>query len=478
MGSFLDYLSPSHLLFPALFGSAILGIVLPLIGAQLILRRAVFLGLTLPQIAAAGVACAFWLRQSGLLAHGDEHLMGIVGSLLFTLLGMGISAYLEHRGKGSTETRLAAAYAFAGALTILFIVFNPAGEVAILSMLKGEVIALTGTEIKILTLVFGLILVLMLLFRREFLLNAFDPNLAFLLKGSNIVWSLRLYLLAGISIAVGVIMAGPLLIFGFMVLPPLAARPQVKGMTPFLWLSSLFGLFMAAMGFYSSVALDLPLGPTTVAVGCLVVFVSHGMGRLRGRARAALLYLLAGVVLSSCAGKNPIPLARIAEGKGSPIWLAKVKNSTRYSLRMPASNPLRSLAEMAGKGSPEGRDTVMELLRDAVQVELRQRGIQTVFPESKDDRLQGFPWNPTSAAAAARESGLAGLLLLTDIRRWNAEPRKISSILVDFKLVRISDGSPIWERRIQQGLSSASASHEGQAHQDAIKEVVRELFQS
>ncbi len=54
-------------------------------------------------------------------------------------------------------------------------------------------------------------------------------------------------------------MAGPLLIFGFLVLPALAARPLVARMSSFLWLSSLLGLLMAVFGFYSSVRLDLPL---------------------------------------------------------------------------------------------------------------------------------------------------------------------------------------------------------------------------
>ena len=36
----------------------------------------------------------------------------MVGSLVFTFLGMGLLGYLEQRGKGLAEGRLAAAYAF------------------------------------------------------------------------------------------------------------------------------------------------------------------------------------------------------------------------------------------------------------------------------------------------------------------------------------------------------------------------------
>ena len=266
MNDFFTILSPSYLLFPALVGTLIMGLVCPLIGSYLVLRRTIFLGLTLPEIAAAGVSFTFWLQQTGILpqfAEGERSI-GMIGSLVFTFLGMGLLGYLEQRGKGLAEGRLAAAYAFAGALTILFMVFNPAGQIEVLNLLKGEVIALSRGELKLLTIVFGLVFLAMLVFRREFLLISFDRDLAFLLKGRQIIWDILLYLLAGLVIALGVIMAGPLLIFGFLVLPALAARPLVSRMSSFLLLASVFGLIMAFLGFYSSVRLDLPLDRPTL----------------------------------------------------------------------------------------------------------------------------------------------------------------------------------------------------------------------
>jgi ABC-type Mn2+/Zn2+ transport system permease subunit len=244
MNGFFTIVNPSYLLFPALVGTLIMGFVCPLIGSYLVLRRTIFLGLTLPEIAAAGVSFTFWLQQTGILpefAQGERSI-GMIGSLLFTFLGMALLGYLEQRGKGMAEGRLAAAYAFAGAVTILFMVFNPAGQVDVLNLLKGEVIALSRGELKLLAVVFGVVAMVMLVFRREFLLISFDRDLAFLLKGRQIIWDILLYLLAGIVIALGVIMAGPLLIFGFLVLPALAARPLVSRMSGFLLLSSVLGL--------------------------------------------------------------------------------------------------------------------------------------------------------------------------------------------------------------------------------------------
>jgi ABC-type Mn2+/Zn2+ transport system permease subunit len=217
---------------------------------------------------------------------GGERVLATIGSLVFTLAGMGLLAYLDRHATGSPEGRLAAAYAFASALTILFVVFNPAGELEILNLLKGEVISLSLGELRLLAIVFAIIYGGLVLFRREFLLNSFDRDLSFLLTGGSVQWGFWLYVLCGFSIAIGVIMAGPLLVFGFMVLPPLVAQALARGMSSFLTLSSLLGFAIALGGFYLSVRLDLPLGPTDVALGCVMIFFTYGIQWLLKRTRA------------------------------------------------------------------------------------------------------------------------------------------------------------------------------------------------
>jgi ABC-type Mn2+/Zn2+ transport system permease subunit len=436
--------------------------------------------LTLPEIAAAGVSFAFWLQQIGLLpqlAEGERGI-AIVGSLAFTFIGMGLLGYLEQRGKGLAEGRLAAAYALAGSLTILFLVFNPAGQIEVLNLLKGEVIALSQGELKLLATVFGLVFLAMLVFRREFLLTSFDRDLAFLLKGRQIVWDVLLYLLAGISIAFGVIMAGPLLLFGFLVLPALAARPLVSRMSSFLWVSSLLGLTMAFFGFYGSVRLDLPLGPTDVALGCCLIFLAYGASRVLARAGAALLLLVCvAASITGCAPKMatlPLPEAKLLGDK--TVWLAKVKNNTGLPLLLPSNNPLRSLAEMSGKLSSDYRQSVPDLLRENLRTELEQRGFQISLPEKTDARFPPFPADSNGAVRMAREGKLSGDIFVSEIWRWQGEAQTFVRVLVDFKLLQISDGTVLWERRVQRAVSTPSATNLGQAYTDAVKEIMRDLF--
>ncbi len=479
MVSFWEILSPSFLLFPALLGSVILALVCPLVGAHLMLRRRMFLGLTLPQIAACGVACTFWLYHALGLDHGSggERLLAMAGSLVFTLAGMGLLAYLDRHATGSPEGRLAAAYALASALTILFIVFNPAGEVEILNLLKGEVISLSKEELKLLAIVYGVVYLGLVLFRREFLLNSFDRDLSFLLTGGSVQWNFWLYVLCGFSIAVGVIMAGPLLVFGFMVLPPLAARTLARGMGWFLGLSSLIGIAIAVLGFFISVRLDLPLGPTDVAFGCVVIFAVYLVQAIwrRGHGPASLLALII-VLGSGCAvQRSPAPLDLALLGQ-SAIWLVPVRNGTDSDLRLPSTNPLRSLAEMAGKIAPDSRLTVMDLLRDSLQRELQQRQVKVDFAEARDRRMQSSSIAGDGAAANARAANLTGWLWLTEIRRWHSDGRSPLRAVVDMQLLRIADGSVHWQRQFSKTVAPSGAARLDELSADAVKAIMRDIF--
>ena len=201
-------LSGGLLRFANLFNSAI-GLLFILCGCASDSRRRVFLNLarcsnracrrlTLRTDHEAGLvrrmevsgACPHCRRSRSALAGNGPSLISIV-----------------LRGVAGKTTR--GGYALASALTILFVVFNPAGEPQILNLLKGEVTAVSEAELKLLAAVYGVALVGSVLFRREFLLTSFDPDLAFLLTGGKAQWNILLDLLCGLSIAVGVIMSCP-----------------------------------------------------------------------------------------------------------------------------------------------------------------------------------------------------------------------------------------------------------------------------
>lgn len=278
MSLLLEMLKPDFLLHHALWGSVVVGFVCPLVGVYLVLRRLVFWGVALPQVSASGIAFAFMLQGLGLnFMAGDEsgerHL-AIAGAVAFTVGTILILAALERRGTGLSEGRLGALYAAAWAASILFVAWNAAGETEMFGLLKGEIVSISESDFHAMLNIFATLAACMLLFHREFTFVSYDRDMAVTLGRSVLVWDLLLYLIIALAVSLGVMTVGPLVTFGFLVVPPLAALPWARGMASLSLLSSALGGLSAFSGFYLSYTLDLPLGPVVISIACAVYLLS------------------------------------------------------------------------------------------------------------------------------------------------------------------------------------------------------------
>jgi len=281
-----EMLSRDFLLHNALVGSVLVGLVCPLVGVYFVLRRMIFLGVALPQLSAAGVAFAFLLKSvAGVHQHGEsgERVLAIIGSLGFAFVGLLVLAALERQGRQTVEARIGITYAFAAAASILFVAADPYGEAEMTHLLKGDIVTTTGTGLRLLAGVLGAVALALFALRKEFLLVSFDRDMAVVLGKRAALWDTVLYLLIGVTISFGVMTAGPLVTFGFLVAPPLTARLVTRHMPAFSVVAAAFGAVTAFVGFYFAYRFDLPLGPMDVA---LAIFVLIFVGVFRGAVRA------------------------------------------------------------------------------------------------------------------------------------------------------------------------------------------------
>jgi len=272
-----------------LFGFALLaamfaGLVAPLVGCFLLVRRTGFYGVTLPQFAAAGIAFGFaiqpwWEAHFGRFLHpvemGDDAHLALSYHMqwagLFTLGGLFAMALATRKKSGNETSIMAAAFALASALTILFAQASAQGDIFVTDLLKGEILTIDDHELGVLVGTLGLVAVLLLAFRRELTQVGYDTELARVLGRRPLLWEALLMLLVGATVSAAVMTVGPILLFGLLVIPPLAARAFAGSMGQFLWLSSLAGLLSAAGGIWTSFHFDWPLGPSLVAFAALLL---------------------------------------------------------------------------------------------------------------------------------------------------------------------------------------------------------------
>jgi ABC-type Mn2+/Zn2+ transport system permease subunit len=289
MSTLSTILAADFLLRDALLASVLVGMVCPLVGVYFILRRMIFLGVALPQVSAAGVAFSFLVYRVFAGPHQQvelgERMLGLIGSGVFTMTTTLVLAMLERNGRERIEARIGATYAFAAAATILFLSADPHGDAEIVGLLKGDILATTSASLNVMTWIFAGVLLALFTFRKELLLVSFDRDLAVVFGKRVVWWDVVLYLLIGAVISLGVMAAGPLATFGFLVIPPLTMRLVTRRMLTFSLGSSALGGVVAFVGFYLAYGYDLPLAPAEVAVASFVLVV---VGAATGVRRAAV----------------------------------------------------------------------------------------------------------------------------------------------------------------------------------------------
>lgn len=278
-------LSPDFLLRNSLYTSVLIGFACPLVGVFLVLRRLVFMGVALPQISSTGVAVALslplWLGLK-LADQGSHsmHVLGFAGAIVFSMTAVLILAFLERRGRGQPEGRLGTVYVVSAALSILLLSKNPYGEIGWLDMLKGEIITISNFDLALTAAVLALVLVVLGLFHKELFFVSFDREMALTLHKRVVFWDVLLYLLIGLTVSLAVLGVGPLISFGFLLIPALAAHTLSRNMRLFMVLASCIGGVAAFLGFYLAYAWDLPVGPTDVVLLGILYVTAWLVGRL------------------------------------------------------------------------------------------------------------------------------------------------------------------------------------------------------
>lgn len=271
METLYQILSPDFLLRNSIYTSVLIGFVCPLVGVFLVMRHLVFMGVALPQISSTGVAIALslplWLGFD-LAEHGSQsaHSLAFAGSIAFSLTAILALAFMERRGRGQPEGRLGTAYVVAAALGILLLSKNPYGEIGWLDMLKGEVITISNFDLVLTAATLTIVSAVLGLFHKELLLVSFDRDTAIILGKNVVFWDILLYILIGLTVSMVVLSVGPLIAFGFLLIPALIAHLFSRTMLQFAVFASLIGGTAAFVGFWLAYQYDLPVGPTDIVL--------------------------------------------------------------------------------------------------------------------------------------------------------------------------------------------------------------------
>jgi zinc transport system permease protein len=260
----------------ALVAAVLLGLFLPITGRHLMLGRSILLGLAVPQISMAGIALLFLgsaLGWSWCAGFHDEGTRAAVGALLLSVPTLLVLAAVQRAGRHLSEAWLAVAYLASVAAANLMLSSDAVAETYLSDLFHGRLILISDSALSLLAATLLLVGLVAGALRRRFLLVLTDPDFAAVAGIRVTTWVMLLALLNGCVIGAAVAAVGPLVTFGFLILPALTASAFTRSLRSHLVVSLVAGVVAAICGYQLAYHYDMPLGDCTVAfaAGLLIV---------------------------------------------------------------------------------------------------------------------------------------------------------------------------------------------------------------
>jgi zinc/manganese transport system permease protein len=240
------------------FAAAIItGVLLSYLGVHVVGRGIVFVDLALGQISSLGVAFAAFIG------------VGLTSiPLIFTLSGALLMSFLNIRDKRlKQEAIIGIFYAFASALTVLFISKTPHGDSDIQEVLFGNILSTSWEQITQIGIVFSIIsLVHLIFFRKFFKLTESFENGENHQVGIFNIWNFLFYISIGLVIVFAVKINGVIPVFSYLIIPAVSAIMITKNKIAVIFIAIIISVLGGFFGLDFSFHYDFPAGSSIVAV--------------------------------------------------------------------------------------------------------------------------------------------------------------------------------------------------------------------
>lgn len=260
----------------ALVGSLLASVACGIIGTYIVTRRLVFISGGITHASLGGVGIALYSGISPLW-----------GTLLFSLLSaMGIQ-WLSKRNDVREDSAIAVFWTLGMALGVLFTFLTPGYASDLSTYLFGNILTITQSDLWLLAVVTGLLILFFSLFFRPILSVAFDANFA---RSQGLPVTFFEYVLmafVAVTVVATLRIIGIVLAISMLTIPQMTANIFTLNFRYMIWFSILIGMIGCAGGLFVSYFLNVPSGASIIFFS-IIIYVLCKVGRgfflpLRGR---------------------------------------------------------------------------------------------------------------------------------------------------------------------------------------------------
>ena len=248
----------------ALLAGLLVSISCGIIGSLVVVNRIVFISGGIAHAAFGGVGLGFFCGFSPFLgaaifASGVSLIMGAV-----TL-----------KSKHRADTIIGVLWAIGMAVGIIFIDLTPGYHVDLMSYLFGSILAVPAQDLWLMLPLDGFILLMVLLFYKEFVALSYDEQFAFVVGIPVKTLYLLLLGMTALSIVMIIRVVGLILVIALLTIPPFIAEKYTRSLGQMMVLSSILGICFTLSGLWLSYTFDITSGATIILVAGVGFFISQ-----------------------------------------------------------------------------------------------------------------------------------------------------------------------------------------------------------
>jgi zinc transport system permease protein len=260
----LQYTFFQNALWGILLGAAACG----LIGSLVVVNRLSSLTGSVAHASFGGLGLAYML--------GFHPLAGATLFSLGAAVGTGALS-LGHRER--SDTAIAVFWAVGMALGLVFISLSGGYAVDLMSYLFGSILTVSGTDLVLMAVLDGVIIVFVAGLYKELLAISFDREFS-IIQGIrvNLIYMLFLCLVA-LTVVMLMRIAGLILVIALLTIPAAVARLFVRDLARMMAVASVLSAVFGIAGLFLSWFIDVPAGASIIVVAGIAYGAAHLLRR-------------------------------------------------------------------------------------------------------------------------------------------------------------------------------------------------------
>ncbi len=255
----------------AFVSGMLIGIIAPLLGVFIVVRRMSLIADALSHVTLAGIAASLLLEKKVMAFTG---LNPIYFGMAFSVVGSLFIEKLRTVYKHYQELAIPIILSSGVGISVIFISLADGFNTDLFSYLFGSVSAVSRTDLFVIIIVAITVITIIFFLYKELFLLSFDEEHASA-SGIHAKWIHFIFILiVALVIAASMRIVGILLVSSLMTLPVAASIRIAKGFKQTIFFSVLFGELSVIIGLFLAYYLDLAPGGTIVVLSVIILILA------------------------------------------------------------------------------------------------------------------------------------------------------------------------------------------------------------